>query len=175
MAQAERDQRQDERATTRGRGSKEAEVSPLGAPGSPSGPNEVDDGDGGARIPPERPIPPGEDQPGLLGGGGIEGSGNVEPAGYVPEAETYPPLRDEREDAPARMDKRAERDKAADEDRAERLDAAAAGPRTKDRIGDALEQKKTLIAASEKASQERDERIEADRERIREGGGAQRK
>ena len=113
MAQAERDQRQDERATTRGRGSKEAEVSPLGAPGSPSGPNEVDDGDGGARIPPERPIPPGEDQPGLLGGGGIEGSGNVEPAGYVPDAQTYPPIRDEREDAPARMEARAERDKAA--------------------------------------------------------------
>jgi hypothetical protein len=106
MAQAERDQRQDERATTRGRGSKEAEVSPLGAPGSPSGPNEVDDGDGGARIPPERPIPPGEDQPGLLGGGGIEGSGNVEPAGYVPDAQTYPPIRDEREDAPARMETR---------------------------------------------------------------------
>lgn len=39
----------------------------MGAPGSPSGPNEID-GDPSGVIQPEAPVPPGEDQIGLIGG-----------------------------------------------------------------------------------------------------------
>lgn len=160
--------------TAAGNTTKGAEVSPMGAPGSPSGPNEVDDGDGGARIPPEYPIPPGEDQPGLVGGPGIEGSGNVEPEPYPPDAPTYPPIRDEREDPPARSAARDERDNKNREARAAQRDNAAEGPRTEDRVADTLAQKKALLEVSEKASKERDQRGVDAREKERELADRQR-
>jgi hypothetical protein len=159
--------------TAPGSTTKGAQVT-MGEPGSPSGPNEVDDGDGGARIPPEYPIPPGEDQPGLVGGPGIEGSGNVEPEPYPPDALTYPPIRDERADPPARMAARDERDNKNREARQAQRDNAAEGPRTEDRVADTLAQKKALLEVSEKASQERDQRGVDAREKDRELGDRQR-
>ena len=167
----EREQTQGERTTrptgAAGPGVRGAEVEGMSA--TVGQPNEVDDGEGGARIPPARPIPPGEDQPGLVGGGGIEGSGNVEGEPYPPDAATYPPLRDESVDEAARLGKRGERDKAVEDDRVKRVAAAEANESPQDRVAETLEEKKELVEASRKASDERDKRIEDERSRIREG------
>lgn len=132
---------------------------PMGAAGSPSGPNEIDDGDGGARIPPDRPIPPGEEQVGLAGGGGISGSGNVEPEPYPPDAPTYPPILDTTLSPEEQKSKLKERDEAVLEDHKKRVAGAAAAAKGEDdKISEAEEQAKKLKEESKKAGEEQRER-----------------
>lgn len=125
--------------------------------------NEIDDGDGGARIPPPRPVPPGEDQPGLIGGVGIEGSGNVEPEPYPPDAPTYPPIRDETQEPEARAEERTERDGKRREfdDKITAGEIEGAGTK-EDQIAYATEEAERLKTQSEDLTKQR---READAER----------
>ena len=157
-AHAQAAQRQADRDTrpsgATGPGAKGAQV--MGAPGAPSGPNEIDDGDGGARIPPDRPIPPGEEQVGLAGGGGISGSGNVEPPPYPPDADTYPPMLDTTLTPEAQKAKLRERDDKVLEDREKRLKGQTEGQ--DDKIGYTESEAERLKEESKKAGEEQRER-----------------